>query len=93
MYDEFEGRGVPVIAIAQEDKDLESHGKFHRSFKEGRDFELVADLHGRETTGDYDRTTTYLIGADGRVKQVFPHLIHHRGMWEAILREVDRLEG
>ena len=91
MWSEFESRDITVIVIAQEDKELESHGKFLARFGEdGPPFEIVADLN-RERTIAYDRTTTYLIDRDGVVRQVFPMLIHHRAAWQAILHEADRL--
>ena len=91
MWSEFESRDIAVIAIAQEDKDLESHGKFLAPFGEdGPPFEIVADLN-REQTIAYDRTTAYLIDKQGVVRQVFPMLIHHRATWKAILHEADRL--
>jgi peroxiredoxin len=92
MYDRFEALGVTVIAVAQEDKDLESHGRFRGNFKPQPRFEIVADLERTGTEG-YDRTSTYLIDRTGVVRQVFPNLIHHRASWSAILHETDRLLG
>ena len=83
---------LAVIAVAQEDKDLESHGKFLKNFKTPPPFDIVADLD-RQATARYDRTTAYLIDKQGVVRQVFPMLIHHRASWQAILHEVDRLTG
>ena len=90
MYDEFEKRGVTVIAIAQEDTDLSSHSKFLAAFSPAPRFEIVADLK-RENTPSYNRTTAYLIDRAGIVRQVFPMLIHSRPSWHAILNEIDRL--
>ena len=91
MYDEFEKRDTIVIAIAQEDKELDSHAKMLRRFKEGPPrFELVADLFRQETL-EYDRTTMYLIDKKGIVRQIFPMLIHTRPTWFAVLSEIDRL--
>jgi hypothetical protein len=81
-----------VIAVAQEDRDLESHGKFRDLFKPSPRFEIVADLDRRDT-GRYGRTTTYLIDREGVVRQVFPNVIHHRASWEAILAESQRVLG
>ncbi len=89
-YDEFEKRDTIVIAVAQEDKELESHGRILKKFKNEPPFEIVADLN-REKTSSYDRTTAYLIDKDGVVRQVFPMLIHARPSWQAILTEVDRM--
>lgn len=91
LYDEFEKRDTVVIAVAQEDKDLKSHGQILSHFKPKPRFEIVADLN-REKTGQYKRTTAYLIDKQGVVRQVFPMLIHSRPSWYAILSEIDRLE-
>ena len=90
MFDEFEKRDTVVIAIAQEDKDLESHGKFLSRFGDDRPFEIVADI-GRRLTKKYDRVTTYLIDKQGIVRQVFPAMIHMRPSWHAVLNEMDAL--
>ncbi len=89
-FDAFAERGVRVVAIAQEDTDLEQHAQFLQGLEERR-FEIVADLERAETTA-YDRTTAYLVDREGVVRQVFPMLIHTRPDWGAILAEVDRLE-
>lgn len=90
-YDEFEARDAVVIAVAQEDVDLEKHGNILTKFGGEPKFQIGADI-GREETKKYDRTTAYLIDKEGRVRQVFPMLIHHRPSWKAILNEMDRLE-
>lgn len=90
IHDEFEGRGIGVIAIAQEDKTLDQHARLPDRLPDGYAFEVVADLN-REKTPRYDRVTTYYITSDGIVRQVFPQLIHHRAAWRAILNEIDRL--
>ena len=90
MYGEFEKRKTVVIAIAQEDTDLESHGKFLKKFKTKPPFDIVADLN-REKTESYDRTTAYLIDRKGIVRQIFPMLIHERASWKAMLHEIDKL--
>ena len=70
MYDEVEALDSVVIAIAQEDRDLESHGKFHKHFKPEPRFELCADFQ-RNDTKRYERTSTYLIDKQGVVRQIF----------------------
>ena len=90
MYDRFEDANTVVVAVAQEDRDLESHGKFLQHFEGGPRFDIVADLQ-RKGTGDYKRTATYLIDTKGVVRQVFPQTIHHRADWSAILGEVKRI--
>ncbi len=90
MYDEVEAMDTVVIAIAQEDRDLESHGKFHANFKPVPRFELCADFQ-RKDTKRYERTSTYLIVKQGVVRQIFPQLIHFRADWDALLRETKRV--
>jgi peroxiredoxin len=90
MWNEFEERDIHVIAIAQEDTDLESHGRFPRGFDGPVPFDIVADLK-REATLGYDRTTAYLIDKRGIVRQVFPTIIHARPSWKAVLHEADRI--
>ena len=90
MYDEFEARNTVVVAIAQEDETLSDHAKMLASFEGGPRFPVVADL-GYEGSKPYDRTSAYLIDTRGKVRQVFPMLIHSRPTWRAILDEMDRL--
>ena len=90
VYDEFEKRDTVVIAVAQEDKDLKQHGQMAARIKPKPRFEIVADLDRVDTTR-YDRTTAYLIDKTGRVRQIFPMLIHSRPSWQAVLSEIDRL--
>ena len=92
LYDEFESRRTVVIAIAQEDRDLKSHGKLLKKFGSGPRFDVVMDLE-REKTTRYHRTTAYLIDRKGIVRQIFPMMIHARSSWRAILHEIDRLQG
>ena len=91
LYDEFTKRDTVVIAVAQEDTELKSHGKFLKRFgSSGPPFDILADLN-REKTKRYHRTTAYLIDKSGVVRQVFPMLIHSRPSWKAILGEMDRI--
>ncbi len=92
MYAEFTKRDTVVIAIAQEDKDLKSHGKIYNRFKPAPRFDIVADVD-RAQTQAYKRTTAYLIDKNGIVRQIFPMMIHHRPSWRAILNEVDRISA
>jgi peroxiredoxin len=91
MFDEFEKRDVTVIAVSQEDKDLETHGRFYKHFKPAPRFEIVADLK-REKTQRYRRTTTYLIDKQGVVREIFPAIIHKRPSWRAVLNRIDELK-
>ena len=90
MYDEFAKRDTVVIAVAQEDTDLESHAKILKKLGKSPPFDVVCDI-GCKETARYHRTAAYLIDKQGVVRQVFPMLIHSRPSWRAILHEVDRL--
>lgn len=89
-YDEFEKRDTVVVAIAQEDKDLDSHGNMAKKIRPSPRMDLIADLNRQETL-EYDRTTMYLIDKKGIVRQIFPMMIHMRPTWFAVLSEIDRL--
>ncbi len=89
-YDEFTSRDTVVVAVAQEDSDLKKHGQMIRKLPSVPPYDIVADI-GCEQTSRYHRTHAYLIDKQGIVRQVFPMLIHHRGSWDAVLREIDRL--
>lgn len=90
MYDEFDRRGVTVIALSQEDADLARAGDIVSKVPGERRFELVHDL-GRSATGRIDRLTTYLVDGDGIVRQVIPQMVRRRVDWAAVLSELDRL--
>lgn len=91
MYDQFEAKNTAVIAIAQEDQDLESHAKFMAEQRKELRFRIVADLNRAKTTM-LDHTTTYLIDRDGVVRQIFPATVTLRPDWRAVLNELERLE-
>jgi peroxiredoxin len=90
-YDEFDKRDTVVIAISQEDKDLTSARKFLKAFK-GKTplFDIVADLD-REKTRRFDRTTSYLIDKNGKVREIFPAMVHMRPDWRAVLNRIDAM--
>jgi len=90
LYGEFEKRDTVVIAIAQEDKDLDSHGKIFDKLGGDVPFAVLADVD-RQATPRYDRTTAYLIDKNNTVRQIFPMLIHSRPSWWAVLHEIERL--
>ena len=80
-----------MVALSQEDKSLDVYDAFLARFGDGGPpFELVCDLD-RGVTGRWDRTTAYLIDRRGRVREIFPMIIHARPSWDIILREVERL--
>ncbi len=92
MYDEVLSRNTITIAIAQEDKDRDSHAKFFKNFGGSPRFELAYDVN-REQTPRYERTSTYIVDRDGIVRQEFPSLIRHRPDWTSILGELDRIQA
>ncbi len=92
IYGEFTQRDTVVIAIAQEDKDLESHAKILNQFKPAPHFDIVVDFR-RVQSQAYKRTTAYLIDKKGIVRQIFPMIIHGRPSWHAILNEIDRINA
>jgi len=88
MYADFEAQDTVVVALSQEDKDLETFARMPESVEPV--FDIVADLN-REKTLAYDRTTAYLIDKQGIVRQVFPMIIHARPSWSIILQAVKKL--
>lgn len=92
IYPELEALDTVAVAVAQEDKDLKSHGKMLKSFDPQPPFAIVADID-RKATERYDRTTAYLIDKEGIVRQIFPMMIRHRSSWHAVLKEVEKLES
>jgi len=91
-YKQFSRRDTVVLAISQEDKDLDSAKRFLKHFKKTPPFDILADFD-KEKTPRYEHTTIYYIDKEGVVQQVFPMLIHMRPNWGSILREIDRLQG
>ena len=91
MYEQFDKRDTVVIAVAQEDRDLQSHGKFLAKFEPPIPFNIVADVN-REKTQRYDRTTSYLIDKKGVVREVFPATVRARPDWRAVLNRMDELK-
>lgn len=93
LYDDLEAMDTIVIAVSQEDETLVDHARMaDLALDSAPRFVLVADL-SRERALEYDRTTAYLIDKKGKVRQIFPMIIHARPSWEIILKEVDRLQA
>lgn len=89
LYDEFEERDTVVIAIANEEPDLESNARLANRFRRGPprfvnlvDLEFSLEPH-------VERTTAYWLDTSGTVRQVFPMEIYSRPPWWAILNEID----
>ena len=81
-----------MIAVAQEDTDLKTHGQLPQKITPSPLFDVVADIN-RKKTKRYARTTAYLIDKKGIVRQIFPMLIHSRPSWKAVLKEIDRINA
>ena len=91
-YDTVDRLGATAIAVAQEDTDLESHGKFLARFPSTPRFDIVADLN-RAATPRYRRTTTYVIDREGIVRQIIPNTVRSRAAWPAVFKELERLDA
>ena len=91
MQDAFADRGFSIIALSQEDKEMDSAVRFLKGWTPEPEFPIVADFN-RAVTAPYDRTSAFLIDDKGVVRQVFPMLIHMRATAGSILREIDRLQ-
>lgn len=91
-FEEFRERGVSVLAVAQEDESMDMMWTMLDALGGEVPFELATDLR-RGATARYDRLTTYLLDASGRVLEIFP--VHQRMWlpWDAVLERVDELEA
>lgn len=94
MYEEIAGRDTAVIAVSQEDTEVDAshYEAFLRRLEPGPYFEVLVDAN-RAATGRYERTTAYLLDREGVVRQIFPMIIHARPTWEAFLPELERLNA
>ncbi len=81
-----------VIAVAQEEKNLQDLGKIHGKFKPRPKFALLADI-GRKQTSKYDKVTVYLIDKKSTVAQVFDATVRTRPPWDAVLAELRALQS
>jgi len=79
-----------VVAVAQEDKDLETHARMKQALGGSVPFEMVCDVDRKVTTA-FHQTTTYLIDERGVVREIFPGLIPTRPSWLAVLHRIDEL--
>ena len=79
-----------VVALSQEDVELEKFALMPARISEGR-FPILADLE-RASTTRWDRTTAYLIDREGKVRQIFPMIIHARPSWRVVRREIEQLQ-
>ena len=85
-------RGLTAVAISQEDKDLRTAGRFRMHFGEdGPPFELLIDVDGKATPMLH-HVSTYYVGEQGIVREIFPGIITTRPSWEAVLARIDELE-
>lgn len=83
----FADQDVSILALSQEDDDLDKARRMHRSLGGGElPLTLAFDLERRETQA-FDRTTAYLVDREGVVQQVFPMIIHSRPSGVVLLKE------
>ena len=76
--------------VGQEDENMDMFWTLLDALEGNVPFEIATDLR-REETPRYNRLTTYLLDADGRVLEIFPA---HRRMWmpwDAVLQRIDEL--
>ncbi len=93
MYAGFEAADTVVIAVSQEDTELELAGQILWAFGEAPPpFPMICDLERGKTLA-YDRTTAYLIDKQGIVREIFPMIIHARPSWKVILDAARELSG
>jgi len=88
---EFEERDARAVMIGQEDESLDMFWTLVDGLEGDVPFDLATDLH-RARTRRYDRITTYLLDANGRVLEIFP--VHRRLWmpWDAVLFRIDELD-
>ena len=80
-----------ILAVAKEDKDLESHAWFYGHFQPQPRFRLLADLDHQ--TSRFRETSVYLIDKEGVVRDIFPGTVRTRPNWLAVLEAVKVVNG
>ena len=88
---EFEALGISVVALSQEDDDVEGFRKIGSTLKD-LPFSVVGDVD-RRTLPQLERTAAYYTGRDGKVLQVFPMETYRRAELGAIRHEILRLRS
>ncbi len=89
-YETIEASGLSIIGLALEETSAADTKKFVPSMGGEPPFPLVSDVERVQTKG-FEQTTSYLIDADGVVRQVYPMLTYARGSMRAMLRDVERV--
>ena len=89
MVAEFEAVDTAVVAISQEDEELENAVRMAATLRPEARFPLAYDLE-RAATPAYDRTSAYLIDEEGIVREIFPMIIHARPSYRILLAEARR---
>lgn len=86
---DFTARGVAVLAISQEDPDLEQAPGILDGLDATPTYPVLIDID-RKAAPRLDRTTAYLVNREGKVTQVFPMMTHMRATARTLLGETDR---
>ena len=87
--EDFERLGVTIVALSQEDDDVEGFRKIGKALPD-LPFPIIGDIDRLALPG-LERTTAYYVGRDARVRQVFPMETYRRADLGAIRREIVRL--
>ena len=90
MYDQFSALDTKVVAISQEDEELQLFAGMPARLKPEPRFAVLADLERKHSLA-YDRTTAYLIDKQGIVRQIFPMVITTRPSWKIVLAETKKM--
>lgn len=75
LFEQFANQDTVILAIAKEDKDLDTHGKFYGHFQPAPRFTLLADLD--KQTARFRETSVYVIDKQGVVREIFPARCAH----------------
>ncbi|MEM8710300.1 MAG: hypothetical protein AAGG01_05070 [Planctomycetota bacterium] len=88
---DFSARGVAVVAISQEDPDLERAPGILDGLDATPTYPVLIDID-RRSTSRLARTTAYLVDRHGKVVQVFPMMTHMRATVRTLLGETNRID-
>lgn len=90
MYDAFEERRTPVLAIANEESWYHENQKLDEHLEGDRRFHNAVDFNYK-LSYTFEREAAYLIDKRGKIAQVFPMEVYERAPWWSVLNEIDRI--